>query len=49
MSVPRIRVLLVEDDEDDYVLTRELLEEIEGAQFDLQWAGSLNAGRRELT
>ncbi len=32
-----IRVLLVDDDEDDYVLTRDLLAEVEGACFDLEW------------
>ncbi len=35
---PRLRVLLVEDDEDDYVLTRALLAEAEGARFELQRA-----------
>jgi len=33
-----IRILLVEDDEDDYTLTRELLAEVEDEQFDLVWA-----------
>lgn len=42
-----IRVLLVEDDEDDYVLTRDLLSAIDGTRFDLHWvqdlAGALRA------
>ncbi|HEV2913751.1 MAG TPA: PAS domain S-box protein [Pyrinomonadaceae bacterium] len=33
-----IKVLLVEDDEDDYLLTRELLAEIQSSRFDLTWA-----------
>lgn len=33
-----MRILLVEDDEDDYTLTRELLAEVEDEQFDLVWA-----------
>jgi Flp pilus assembly CpaE family ATPase len=33
-----IRILLVEDDEDDYTLTKELLAEVEDEQFDLVWA-----------
>lgn len=32
-----IRVLLVDDDQDDYVLTRDLLAEIRGATFQLDW------------
>ena len=33
-----VRVLLVEDDEDDYVLTRDLLAEGFGAQVTFDWA-----------
>lgn len=33
-----IRILLVEDDEDDYTLTKELLAEVEDEQFELVWA-----------
>lgn len=32
-----VRVLLVEEDEGDYVLTRDLLAEIDGTHFDLEW------------
>ena len=42
-----IRVLLVDDDEDDFVLTRDLLAEAEGGAFCLDWehsyAGALEA------
>ena len=40
MGERRINVLLVDDDEDDYILTRELLEESVHGQFDLKWAQS---------
>jgi CheY-like chemotaxis protein len=44
MDHPRIRVLLVDDDEDDALLTRELLEEAEGLQFTLDWVSTAEAG-----
>jgi diguanylate cyclase (GGDEF)-like protein/PAS domain S-box-containing protein len=37
----RLRVLLVEDDEDDYFLTRALLAEVRGTEYAIQWARSL--------
>jgi PAS domain S-box-containing protein len=42
------RVLLVEDDEDDYIITRDLLSEIEGQRFALDWAKSFAAGLGEM-
>lgn len=35
-----IKVLLIEDDEDDYILTRDLLSEIESSRFELTWAAT---------
>ena len=32
-----IRVLLVDDDEDEYVLIRDLISEIEGSAYQLDW------------
>lgn len=32
-----IRILLVEDDEDDYFLTADLLDQVPGQHFDLEW------------
>ncbi|MBI5014946.1 MAG: EAL domain-containing protein [Deltaproteobacteria bacterium] len=43
MDDERWRVLLVDDDEDDYVLTRDLLGEIEGTGVDLQWEPDYDA------
>ncbi|MGH6898160.1 MAG: putative bifunctional diguanylate cyclase/phosphodiesterase [Geminicoccaceae bacterium] len=36
------RILLIEDDEDDYVLTRELLADAFGGAFELEWVPSWN-------
>jgi len=47
-----IKVLLIDDDEDDYILTRELLSEVKVGKYALDWAPSYEeglkvAGRRE--
>lgn len=42
------RVLLVDDDEDDFVLTRDLLAEIEGISFQLEWAQSYAEGMERI-
>jgi signal transduction histidine kinase/DNA-binding response OmpR family regulator len=39
-----IKLLLVEDDEDDYLITRDLLAEIPGYHFTLDWAKTSQAG-----
>jgi PAS domain S-box-containing protein len=39
-----IRVLLIEDEEADYVLTRRLLSGVRDQQYDLKWANSWKAG-----
>lgn len=43
MNSQTVKVLLVEDDEDDYVITRNLLAKIESGNFDLEWEGSYAA------
>jgi PAS domain S-box-containing protein len=49
MSLKRsFRVLMVDDDEDDYILTRSVLEEVEGSQYDLHWISNLDAGFAKL-
>ena len=52
MGNPIVRILLVEDDEDDYVIARDLLSEIPGTRFDLEWVATFEAaldtiGRQE--
>lgn len=39
-----VRVLLVDDDQDNYVLTRRLLAEARGVRFDLEWAKTCEEG-----
>lgn len=41
---PSLKVLLVEDDEDDYLLTRELLSESQGLAVTLDWASNYQDG-----
>ncbi|MDQ2621855.1 MAG: ATP-binding protein [Actinomycetota bacterium] len=50
-----IRIMLVDDDEDDYILTRDLLTDIPDFRFDLDWVrdvesalGTMCAGERDL-
>src|SRR4051812_41059938 len=43
-----IRVLLVDDDEDSYILTRHKLTRIPGSQFTVDWANSFETGLAEI-
>src|ERR1700730_4644371 len=52
MKSETIKVLLIDDDEDDYILTRRLLSEVKVGKYELDWAPSYEeglevAGRRE--
>jgi PAS domain S-box-containing protein len=42
------RVLMVDDDEDDYILTRSILGEVEGSHYDLRWISNLDHGFANL-
>jgi C4-dicarboxylate-specific signal transduction histidine kinase len=42
------KILLVEDDEDDYILTKALLQEVKGGQFELVWAQTYEASLNHL-
>jgi two-component system CheB/CheR fusion protein len=48
MADGQIRVLLVDDDQDDYVLTRDLLAEIPGSGFALSWESDFDAALRVM-
>ncbi|HET6246842.1 MAG TPA: response regulator [Tepidisphaeraceae bacterium] len=48
MSEAPVRILLVEDDEDDMVLTRQLLREIESPAFIIDWTEDFNVGLRKI-
>jgi signal transduction histidine kinase/FixJ family two-component response regulator len=43
------RLLLVDDDEDDYVMTREVISEIQGWEFELEWASSYPAALEAIS
>lgn len=43
-----IRVLLVDDDEDDYILTRDWFDEFQVAGSELEWVSSYNSGREAI-
>jgi PAS domain S-box-containing protein len=44
-----VKVLLVEDDEDDFVLAQDLFSEMPGQRFALDWAKSFDAGLKAMT
>lgn len=44
-----VRVLLVDDDEDDYVVTRDLLTDIPGQRYDLDWREDFESGLAAIT
>ena len=44
-----IRVLLVEDDEDDYFLTRDVIESIDRADYEIVWCDTFDKGLGALT
>ncbi len=48
MIIDTIHILLVEDDEQDYLLTRALLDRIEGAEYALEWARTYRSGRERI-
>ncbi|MEM6252816.1 MAG: EAL domain-containing protein [Cyanobacteria bacterium P01_D01_bin.156] len=48
MSDLAYRVLLIDDDEDDYIVTRDLLQESEQASFELTWVSTFQAGLEAL-
>jgi len=49
MSEPhKIRLLVVEDDEEDFILTRDLLRDIPGRPFTIEWARTFEEGLRAL-
>ena len=48
MNSPPIRVLLADDDEDDFVITQDLLADVEGKRFQLDWLGSYDAALQTM-
>ncbi len=48
MDIPRIRVLMVDDDEDDFVIIQSLLAQVKIAQYDVEWAAAYAAALRAI-
>jgi len=48
MKERTIRVLLIEDDEDDYILARDLLAEIPHVKYDVHWASNYDQGLKAI-
>lgn len=48
MEKPVWNILLVDDDEDDYLITRTMLAETQWARCKLEWASTYEAGKRAL-
>jgi Flp pilus assembly CpaE family ATPase len=48
MSAEPIRVLLVDDDEDDYVVARDLLQEVAGDRYRIKWAPTYREAAEEI-
>jgi PAS domain S-box-containing protein len=44
MNEPPVKVLLVDDDEDDFVITRGLISEIGGRRYQLEWVNNYTDG-----
>src|SRR6478672_7567316 len=48
MNNAPVTILLVDDDEDDYILTRDWLSEVERAKFELDWVATYNAALKAI-
>jgi len=46
MKIETIKVLLIDDDEDDYILTRELFSLVKIGKYEVDWASSYEEGLR---
>ncbi|WP_305952118.1 hybrid sensor histidine kinase/response regulator [Emticicia oligotrophica] len=49
MNTEKVKLLIVDDDEDDFYLTSEYLKEIPSKQFDIIWASSFGEGVKRLS
>ena len=43
-----VRVLLIDDDRDDYLLTRDLFAELQGGRYHLEWVSNYDEGLAAL-
>jgi PAS domain S-box-containing protein len=49
MSKKKVTILLVDDDEDDFVITRSLLRDVAGEQLRLDWARNLSSAKEQIS
>lgn len=49
MKIDNIKVLIVDDDEDDFFLTADYIRDIPNKGFEIKWANSYNEGLAQLT
>jgi PAS domain S-box-containing protein len=48
MEIINRRVLMIDDDRDDFVLTRQMLGQARGIKFDIHWEGNFTAGMEQI-
>lgn len=48
MESPPLKLLLIDDDENDYILTRRLLKEIQNPKFQLEWLSSYDSALKTM-
>jgi two-component system, cell cycle sensor histidine kinase and response regulator CckA len=48
MAIPTLKVLLIEDDHDDFIMVRDFLSEVEDRKFVLDWARTFDEGETRL-
>ncbi len=48
MSEIRLKILLVEDDEDDYIFVRDLLSEVSSTHYDLDWVDTFESALKAV-
>ena len=48
MNTHKINILLVEDDEDDYIITKDLLHDVKSVKYELTWINNPKNAVKEL-
>ncbi|MCC7301910.1 MAG: hybrid sensor histidine kinase/response regulator [Bacteroidia bacterium] len=48
MKGPEIKVLMIDDDEEDFIITRDIVSGIEHHKYSVQWAGDYDRGLEEV-
>src|SRR3954447_228042 len=48
-KIDLVRVLVIDDDQDDFLMLKDLLGDVPGQRFNLEWASSYENGKIELS